>query len=238
MRGCPGVYYPGPGVAGAAAQRASNVFSWHYRFCSTGPHSPWCCARPVPAAQYDPWSVHWEETSPDSMHRGPGQFYRATTARYAKLSLWLFRGRYGVDLCECQPNLPRFFLCPEISQSLPVSCTPIKRVRSVPSAVNGVPARQSFLSPGNDTRRRALLALRSRTGMLPRGLWAAPAAPSVAQVRQAPLGQHQVTLPYMASSPPSYICRQIPTWHASTLWHPTPRRARRTQYRQHGRAIL
>src|SRR5262245_22938037 len=54
--------------------------------------------------------MRWEETSPDSRHRCPGQFYSATTARYARLWLWLFRGRYGADLCECQPNLPRYFL--------------------------------------------------------------------------------------------------------------------------------
>jgi len=84
---------------------------------STAPHSPWYCARPVPAAQYDPWSMPWEETHPDSTHRCPGQFYYATTASYARLLLWLFRGRYGVDLCECQPNLPRECLCPETLKS-------------------------------------------------------------------------------------------------------------------------
>ena len=142
MSYCPGDWHPGHGVAGAAAQRASNIFSWHCMPYSTGPHFPWCSARRVRAAQYDPWSMHWEETIPDSTHRCPGQFYYATTARCAMSGLWLFRGRYGVDLCEFQPNLPRYFLCPDPLKSSVCPALPSNRVRSVPAAVNVLPAIQ------------------------------------------------------------------------------------------------
>lgn len=64
-------------------------------------------------------------------------------------------------------------ICQESSFGLrpynPLTCptVPMKRVRSVPTAVNVAPASQSLLSPVNDTGKRAILPLRGRTGMPP-----------------------------------------------------------------------
>ena len=91
---------------------------------------------------------------PDSTHRRPGQFYCATTAKYARLWLWLFRGPYGVDPGEFQPNLPREFLCLESSNPLTCSVLLHKRVQSASARVNIVQTVQPEPSVARERHRK------------------------------------------------------------------------------------